>query len=71
MAAPLGLLAALRVDPQEGIIHKKFYGLELLNNNFFPNLITLFFGKHFQTVLADSGSGFKPVLHGIAGTNTI
>ena len=29
------------------------------------------FGEYFQTVLAKSGSGYKPVLHSIAATNTI
>ena len=34
-------------------------------------LLGMFFGEYFQTVLAKSGSGYKPVLHSIAATNTI
>ena len=31
----------------------------------------MFFGEYFQTDFAKSGSGYKPVLHSIAATNTI
>ena len=34
-------------------------------------ILGMLFGEYFQTVLAKSGSGYKPVLHSIAATNTI
>ena len=34
-------------------------------------LLGMFFGEYFQTVLAKSVSGYKPLLHSIAATNTI